>query len=259
VSTTAPPLPTLNLLVPHSATFEPDALEAELRRWYAYPDPIRGRSLVRATMVSSADGGAWGADHLSGTINNAADGRVFAVLRSLADVVLVGAGTARAERYNQLEVAGLLAQGRTAPLETAVVTGSGHVPSALTGGTRPAFVVTGRSGADAARSAVAEDRIIAVDSIPEGGLDLAMALAALADRGLTRVLCEGGPLLLGALWAQDLLDELCLTTTPTLVGAGPSRIVAGAQGPATEVRPATLAHLLHASGTLLARWTVPIG
>jgi riboflavin biosynthesis pyrimidine reductase len=55
----------------------------------------------------------------------------------------------------------------------------------------------------------------------------------------------------------DLVDELCVTTSPTLAGAGPTRIVAGgATGAAATARPARLAHLLHApaTGTLAARW-----
>ncbi len=67
---------------------------------------------------------------------------------------------------------------------------------------------------------------------PGDALDLAAGLAALAGRGLTRVLAEGGPSLLADLLAADLVDELCVTTTPTLVGPGPTRIVAGAARPA---------------------------
>ncbi|MEK8228863.1 dihydrofolate reductase family protein [Oerskovia sp. M15] len=99
-------------------------------------------------MVSSVDGGAWGPDHRSGTINDAADWRVFRVLRALADVVLVGAGTARAEGYTALDVPrGLehLRAGR-GPLELAVVTRSGHLPASLATGDRPPLVVTDEHG-----------------------------------------------------------------------------------------------------------------
>ncbi|WP_455605148.1 dihydrofolate reductase family protein, partial [Cellulosimicrobium funkei] len=89
-------------------------------------------------------------------------------------------------------------------------------------------------------------------------------------RGLTRVLTEGGPSLLADLLAADLVDELCVTTTPTLVGPGPGRIVGGAPAPGTTTalpRGARLAHLLHApedrpgspAGTTAARWLLPLG
>ena len=50
-------------------------------------------------------------------------------------------------------------------------------------------------------------------------------LAALADRGLTRVLCEGGPALFGALLAAGRVDELCLSLAPQLEGGAAGRIV----------------------------------
>ena len=87
------------------------------------------------------------------------------------------------------------------------------------------------------------------------------ALARHRRRRRGRPLTEGGPHLLGALLAADLLDELCLTTTPLLEGPLPGRIVAGGESPGEPLatqRPARLAHLLHdpESGTLLARWTL---
>ena len=74
-----------------------------------------------------------------------------------------------------------------------------------------------------AATAKVADVIVAGDET----VDLAAALDALADRGLRRVLCEGGPHLLGDLAAAGLLDELCLSLSPTLAGPGASRIIAG--------------------------------
>lgn len=288
-SPATPPHPSLDVLLAPSGSpsaagsrLEPASGEDALAALYAAPP---GRH-VRANMVSSLDGGAWGADHRSGTINDAADWRVFRVLRALADVVLVGAGTARAEGYSALDAPrGLehLREGR-GQLELAVVTRSGHLPASLVGGERPPFVVTGEHGAGVAAASVPADRILVVGpdgassagaSVTTGDLvspvpgpDLRAALAALADRGLTRVLCEGGPHLLADLLAADLLDELCVTTTPVLVGPGPGRIVAGPGPlPGTGLLPPEvpasrpprrprLSHLLHADGTLVARWAL---
>ncbi|MBE7700666.1 dihydrofolate reductase family protein [Oerskovia sp. Sa1BUA8] len=299
VSDVTPPLPALDVLLappgsgPGAGTrLEPTPDEEPLAALYAVPSGPH----VRANMVASVDGGAWGPDHRSGSINDAADWRVFRVLRALADVVLVGAGTARAEGYTSLDVPrGLehLRAGR-GPLELAVVTRSGHLPPSLAGGDRPPFVITDEHGAIVARACVPADRVLVVgpaDAAPPGappaprdlpsptpGPDLRAGLAALADRGLGRVLCEGGPHLLADLLALDLLDELCVTTTPVIVGPGPGRIVGGLpplggilpgsaratratgtpEGPAASAPPVhpRLAHLLHADGTLVARWAL---
>jgi riboflavin biosynthesis pyrimidine reductase len=272
VSTATPPdLPPLDVLVLGARHLAPDPRERALAALYAYEEPRRGASAVRANMVASLDGAAWGPDERSGSINDAADWRVFRVLRALADVVLVGAGTARAEGYTALDRPRGLEDLHGAPLELAVVTRSGRVPERLAGTDRPPFVLTGTDGASRARAGVPAERVLAVGAGAE--LDLAAGLRELAARGLTRVLAEGGPTLLGDLLAADLVDEVCVTTTPRVVGPGPGRIVAGGSradaGPAGAVLPrhARLAHLLHApqdrdgpaGGTTLARWLLPIG
>ncbi|WP_407317676.1 dihydrofolate reductase family protein [Isoptericola halotolerans] len=255
--------PSLRLLLPSPEALPADPAE---RRLVELCTPPAGRH-VRANMVASVDGGAWGEDGRSGSINDAADWRIFRVLRALADVVLVGAGTARAEAYTALERPRGLATLRDRPLELALVTRSGRVPDTLLAGGRPPWVVTGSAGAATAAAAVGRERVVEADD--GGAVDLAAGTAGLAERGMAHVLCEGGPHLLAAMLAADLVDELCLTTTPQLVGPGPGRVVAGLPdvaapagpvGPAEHVptagrRPARLGHLLAApSGTLVARW-----
>jgi riboflavin biosynthesis pyrimidine reductase len=286
-----PPLPVLDVLLAPDETglagarLEPSPDEEALAALYAPPP---GRH-VRANMVASVDGGAWGPDHRSGTINDAADWRVFRVLRALADVVLVGAGTARAEGYTALDVPRGLERLRAGrgPIELAVVTRSGRLPASLAGRERPPYVLTGAHGAGVAAASVPADRILVVGPdgaarhgepptprAPASGPDLRAGLAALAERGLDRVLCEGGPRLLADLLALDLVDELCVTTTPVLVGPGPGRIVGGPppaarelsadsapetpDGSAASAPPASarLTHLLRSDGTLAARWAL---
>jgi riboflavin biosynthesis pyrimidine reductase len=58
-------------------------------------------------------------------------------------------------------------------------------------------------------------------------VDLRQALDALAERGARSVLAEGGPSLNGQLAAAGLLDELCLTVSPVLVGGESKRILSG--------------------------------
>jgi riboflavin biosynthesis pyrimidine reductase len=84
-------------------------------------------------------------------------------------------------------------------------------------------------------------------------VDLAAAVDALARLGLQRLHCEGGPALLTDLLTAGLVDELCLTLAPLLVGAAPSLL--------TQTLPAPLAlrleHLLDAGdGVLFSRWSV---
>jgi riboflavin biosynthesis pyrimidine reductase len=219
---------------------------------YAYP---RGRWL-RANMVTSADGAAY-VDGRSGGLSSDGDKRIFGVLRALADVVLVGAGTARAEDYKPARRRAALAplrEGRPATPAIALVTRgldldlsaplfTGAPPDART------IVITCAAAPDGARARAA--RVADVIVAGEENVDLAQAAGVLAGRGLGRVLCEGGPHLLGQLAADGLLDELSVTVSPVLAGPGADRIIAG---PAFSARPVTLAHVLAEDGFLFCRY-----
>ena len=204
---------------------------------YAYP---RERWL-RANFVSSLDGAAY-IEGRSGGLSSPDDMRIFGLLRVLADVVLVGAGTARAEEYKPARRRPSLAALREGRPETATIalvtrTLGLNLASALFTETPPdarTIVITcAASDADLrAEAAKVADVIVA----GEETVDLAEALDALEKRGLSRVLCEGGPRLLGDLKAADLLDELCLSLSPTLAGPGASRIIAGEPSSAHRMR-----------------------
>ena len=240
----------------------PEPGEPVLRVLYHHPDPGAGGTWVRANMIASLDGGATGADGRSGSLNGPADHRVFDLLRSLADVVLVGAGTVRAEGYRELPVRPDLAAARTAAgrhpdLRLAVVSRSGALPDDLLDGDLAPLVVTVADRPDLAalRDRLGEDRVLVAGS---GSVDLAAALAGLAARGLPRVLAEGGARVLGDLLAAGLVDDLCLTTTPQLVGGRARRVVDRDAWFAPPV-PARPAHLLHSDGVLLGRWLLHRG
>lgn len=248
-------LPPLDLLVGPDAPRTLPAVPGEAELGALLHVPGDG-PLVRANMIASLDGAAWGPDRRSGSINGPADWRVFRVLRALSEVILVGAGTARAEEYRPWPVPRDLVELRAAAglppqVEIAVVTRTGGLPPGLHGVDRPPLVCTSEEGAERLGSDVAPERLVVAGG---SDVDLPALLDALAARGLTRVLVEGGPELLGALVAADLVDELCLTTSPAVVGAGPGRILGGSAF--GEVRPARLAHLLHSDGMLLARWVL---
>jgi len=258
-----PDLPALDVLLPRDAAVRhlpPRADEADLLALFA--DAPAGGLQVRANMVTTVDGAATGANHVSGSINGPADFRVFRVLRALADVVLVGAGTARGERYTALDVpdgleAARASRGRAPEIALAIVTATGDVPDRLLDADRPPLLLTTGSNPslDRLRERVGADRVVVADGGVPGAVDPRAAVAALADRGLRHVLTEGGPRLLAQLVDADLVDELCLTWSPQLVG-GPVGRITHLPTWFDPPRALTPLHLLHADGVLLGRWRV---
>lgn len=86
-----------------------------------------------------------------------------------------------------------------------------------------------------------------------GRVDLATAMSRLADRGLLRVLSEGGPSLLGSFIAQGMLDDLCLAYAPMLLGSNAVRITGGIDHALTRMRPVHV--LTDVEGYLYLRYT----
>lgn len=203
----------------------------ELIARYAYP----GERWVRANMIASADGGATSSG-TSGGLGGDGDKTLFSVLRELADVVLVGAATVRAEDYSGAspsaeQRAARKARGQAAVPPIAVLTRSGSVDpdAAVFQQTEvPPIVFTSAAAAPQTRRALGDlAEVIDVSGSDPESLELARAVTVLAERGLGRVLAEGGPGILGRLIADGLLDELCLTVAPVLVGGAAGRIVTG--------------------------------
>jgi riboflavin biosynthesis pyrimidine reductase len=210
--------------------------DVDLSRIYAAPRT----PWLRVNMVSTVDGAATGESGKSGSINNAADKQVFDTLRGLADVIVVGAGTARTEGYG--------------PVDTPIVLVSrrADVPDQLRDAPPGAVLMATTASADGlaeARGLLGDEHVLALG---EDEVDLALLKEALAARGLVDVLSEGGPSLLGALLAQGVADELTTTVVPRVVGGDHRRIVAA---PPLDV-PLELHSLLEEDGTLLARWLV---
>jgi riboflavin biosynthesis pyrimidine reductase len=219
---------------------------------YAYP----GERWLRANMVMSADGSA-SVDGKSGGLSSAGDKRVFGILRMLADVVLAGSATVTTEEYKPARPRPALAalrKGRPATATIAVITGSLdlNLATPLFADAPPdarTIVITSEAAPADRRSAAAKVADVIVAG--EKTVDLPTALTALAGRGLGRVICEGGPHLLGQIAATGLLDELSLTISPTLAGPGPGRILAGSPFPALTM---TLAQALTEDSYLFCRY-----
>lgn len=239
---------------------DPAALDqAGLDAAYAVPTPPEGACHVRANFVISADGGAEVGGR-SGALGGPGDRAVFRTLRWLADVVLVGAQTVRAEDYGPVVVPPPRREQRVGaglpPVPPiAVVTNSLDLdPGArlFTAEARPLLLTSARAPADrvAALSAVADVVVCGDDRVEPG-----RALAELAARGLRRVLTEGGPRLFTDLAQAGLLDELCLTLAPLLAGPGRLGIVSGPT-PWPAQLPLRLVHALEEDGALFLRYRV---
>ncbi|WP_156251709.1 pyrimidine reductase family protein [Pseudactinotalea terrae] len=227
--------------------------DAALLAHYALPD--RSAPHLRVNFVSSLDGAAW-RDGRSSGLNDEWDQQVFAVLRRLADVVMVGAGTIRVEGY----VGPLLdapaqrwrvENGLPAHPPLAIVSHSLDLDPAsalfTSAPVRP-LVITHHAAPRERHAALAEVADLVVHG--EDAVDLVAVRAELAERGLRQVLCEGGPRLFGSLIALEAVDELCLTISPVLESGAASRI---ARGPQHTV-PMRLAHALPGGPMLFLRY-----
>jgi riboflavin biosynthesis pyrimidine reductase len=228
--------------------------DADLAALYTYPPG----PWLRANMVASVDGAAQ-LDGVTKGLSSDADRHLFALLRTLADVIVVGAATVRTERYapvRQHELWPDLRPGRTPTPPIAVVTArldldpDSRLIASAPPSARTIIITTAQAPAD---RRVLLDGPAEIIVAGQESVDLKAAVAALADRGHRRILAEGGPHLLAQIAAAGLLDELCLTTGPLLAGPGPGRIPAGAL-PSGPAQPLDLAHVLEDGGSLFCRY-----
>lgn len=225
---------------------------------YAFP---RDRPWVRAMMIQSADGAAAVAGR-SGGLAGPADTRLFALLRHLADVLLVGSGTARAEQYGpqpapaEPRLQALRRDlGQAAAPVMALVSARLDLDPAGPLFTTPSartLVLTCEASPRERRAVLSRTADVVV--VGDERVDVAAAVEALVGRGLSRVSCEGGPTLLAQVVAAGLLDELCLTTAPRLVGGEAPRVLDGPASAPPGGMPVRLAHLLEDDGFLFARY-----
>ena len=211
---------------------------------------------LRANFVESVDGAAT-EKGLSGELGDAADRRVFGILRRLCDVVLVGAGTVRAEGYGAMRVDDESASWRAAhglaPQPTiAIVSGALDLDprsSIFTEAPVRPLVLTVETSSAAARATLGEVADVVV--LGHDAVDAGAAITELTGRGLGRILCEGGPTLFGSLLAANVVDELCVTLSPVLESGDARRI---ARGPLSARVDLAIAGVLSSGSTLLLRY-----
>jgi riboflavin biosynthesis pyrimidine reductase len=240
---------TLNRVLPEP-TGEVEAADA-----YAVPDDRRH---VRVNMVSSVDGAATLGGRV-GALTGPADQRLLLLLRALADVLVVGAGTVRAEGYGPLTVDPALAPMRAASGQSAaprlvVPTRSLDLDldgAAFTDAVEPPLVATTRRAPrDRVRAA---ERVAEVVVLGDERVDLRAMLDLLSERGARRILSEGGPAVLAGLLAEDLVDELCLAVAPVVTCGAETRITSGP--PLPSPLPLHLGQVAEGEEYLFLRYT----
>lgn len=183
-----------------------DITDAEGRSWlesvYAWDEP----RYVRLNMITSLTGAAVGVDGTSETLTSRTDRAILGIIRSHADVVVVGAATVRAEGY-------LLP--RRSRLAIVTATGDLHGHRLSEAADRVVLVCP----ADRAESVRVRADLPAAQVLPvagEGELDPRAIVDALAAHGMGRIVCEGGPTLAGRFAGAGVIDEYCLTVAPVL-------------------------------------------
>lgn len=207
----------------------PEPAEVDTLEAYAVPVGVRH---VRVNMVASVDGAA-AVDGRVGALTGPADQQLLHELRTLCDVLLVGAGTLRAEGYGPLVLTEQEQRARTgraqAPVPRLAVLSRSldldlTAPVFVEATARPLVVTSRAAPADRRRAA---DRVADVVVAGEDDVDLGLALDLMAGDDLPLVLSEGGPGVLAQLLVGGLVDELCLAISPTVVSGPATRITAG--------------------------------
>jgi riboflavin biosynthesis pyrimidine reductase len=233
-----------------------DATDDELLEWYAGGPAEPG---VIFNFISSVDGSAT-VHGRSGGLSDPEDQRILRLQRRLADVLVVGAGTIRVEGYagellDDTGRAWRVAQGKPTRPAVAVVSGSLRLDPAaafFTTAPEPPLVFTTERADPHKRarlSDVAEVVTAGVDTV-----DPRRLVDQLADRGHRRIHSEGGPKLFGSFQEAGVVDGLCITISPTLIGGLGARVTAWAD---EHLLPLELLHVLRSGSTLFLRYRVP--
>lgn len=212
--------------------------------------PHSDRPWITLGMIASLDGSATlgeGSTHLGGPPDLA----VFRALRAMSDVIVVGANTVNMEGYRAVRLADDLRswrEGQGMPPDPGVAIVSGTLQLELSESllaSRPTILTCQSAPQDRLDAlATMTDVIVAGDR----HVDVGAAMSALALRGVERVVLEGGPTLNGHM--APLIDEVCMTVAPMLVGGSGPRIVVGGG----QVRTARLARIIFREDFLLLRY-----
>jgi riboflavin biosynthesis pyrimidine reductase len=231
------PLPAVEL-----AVAEPDGL-ASLADLYR---PMRP-DWLRINLIQSLNGAIVGVDGTSNSLSNRIDRKILGVIRSHAEVILVGAQTVRAEGH-------VLPLGRDLAVVTSSGDLSGHNFVPEKGRGRLLVLYPEGNGAKVtAALAGLEVVLVPLPSIDDVPATPQMMISALRSLGYRSIVCEGGRSLVTQLVDAGVVDELCLTIAPILAGIDALGISSNLSGGSAL----SLGHLLaDDAGVLYSRWTV---
>jgi riboflavin biosynthesis pyrimidine reductase len=199
---------------------------------------------LRLNLIATVTGGASGSDGTSETLTNPVDRRILGVIRQLADVVLIGAQSLRAEVYLQPKRSRL-----------AIVTASGELGGHRIEAPEQArpIVLCPPSATARVRETLPIAEVLELQPGSDGTIAAASLIDALRAAGLPSIICEGGPSLAAQMLDAGLVDEFCLSTSP-LVGGLPLPVTGSA---AIAQHGATLTQLLRdETSGLYARWSL---
>jgi riboflavin biosynthesis pyrimidine reductase len=224
-------------------------------------DPRPGtpeRPWVVVNVVASADGSATDAAGASGELGGPGDRLVFSALRSVADVILAGATTVDVEDYGPSRPTAAvrrrrMARGQAPAPRIAVATASLRLDPGrrlfTDPGARPIVLTTDDADPDRRRRL---EQVAEVHSAGAHGVDWPRAIRLLGSiTPAAVVLGEGGPHTTAQLLAADLVDEMCITVAPTMLGGPGPRI---AQGTTPVPRSFDLARVLTEDDHLFLRY-----
>jgi diaminohydroxyphosphoribosylaminopyrimidine deaminase / 5-amino-6-(5-phosphoribosylamino)uracil reductase len=177
-----------------------------------------GRPHVMLKLAVSADGKAGLSGRRPAAITGEAARARVHLLRSRSDAVLTGIGTAVAD--DPLLTCRL--PGMRSPVRV-VLDGTLRLPLAsklvATARQTPLWVVTGNAALREREQALTAHGVDVLRAAGSGGkLDLAAVLKLLAERGITRLMIEAGPILAAAFVRADLVDEVALFRSPIIIG-----------------------------------------
>ncbi|PCC37355.1 dihydrofolate reductase family protein [Glutamicibacter sp. BW77] len=201
------------------------------------------RPFIRFNFISSVDGSAQ-REGLSGGLGSPGDKRIFGLLRRLADVIVVGAGTVRAEGYagdlvSAEDIAWREARGMSAQPVLAIVSHGLHLKpdnEVFTLSPVPVLLFTSAEITPEHRAQFpAQVEVIEVAEVNEG-CDPHQIVEILTSRGLEFIHAEGGPHLLGQFIAADRLDSLCVSFSPMVLAGSGQRIAHGTQEAVRHLR-----------------------
>lgn len=233
-----------SLVTDDGVVLPPEPAESVLRPMYEVP----ATTTLRLSMIQAADRMAVGLDGTSRSLNGPEDLRILRVTRSWADVVVVGAQTARTEGYEDIRLgqelqAARVAAGLTPLPDLAIITRNGRVPEGLD--PQRTWLITNEWGRARDLEGPLADRVLVAG---RKEVDFGRAFNLLVTAGYRRLLCEGGPQVARGFLDLGVVREFCLTTSPRPSSRGP------------KVPPVpkhlSLLHTLTGGGFTIERWGV---